>query len=189
MSWRPDMELDRVIRGRRSIRSYSYRDIADSVIEDLIDLALHAPSSMNGQPWHFIVIREDGIKDALVKIKNSHCPPEKQAYRADFLKKAPVVIVVCVDRKKSYDRMIENAVLAASNIMLGAYDRGLGSVYMSAYKAGDTHLSEEIRKTLNIPLEIDPISIIPIGFPDEIPQKKTVKSVREAISHESFSRS
>jgi nitroreductase len=180
------MELDKVIRGRRSIRSYSNREIADSVIEELIDLALHAPSSMDGQPWHFILVRDGRIKDDLVKIKNTCCPPEKQAYRADFLKKAPVVIVLCVDRSKSYDRGVENAVLAASNIMLGAYDRGLGSVYMSAYKTGDASLSEEIRKILNIPLEVDPVSIIPLGYPDETPQKKTVKYVKEVISRESF---
>jgi len=180
------MESDKVIRERRSIRNYSTRGIADSVIEELIDLALHAPSSMNGQPWHFIVIRDDRVKDALVKIKNTCCPLEKQQYQADFLKKAPVVIVVCIDRNKSYDRGVENAVLAASNIMLGAYDRGLGSVYMSAYKTGDTYLSEEIRKILNIPLEIDPVSIIPLGYPDETPQKKTVKYVKEVISRESY---
>jgi nitroreductase len=182
------MELDEAILSRRSIRSYSSRKISDAVIEELINLALHAPSSINGQPWHFIVIREGRIKDSLVKIKNSHCPPEKQEYRADFLKSAPVVIVVCVDRIKSYDRGVENAVLAASNIMLGAYDRGLGSVYMSAHKTGDPGLSEEIRKLLNMPLEIDPISIIPLGYPDEIPQKKSVKTVKETISHEFFSR-
>jgi nitroreductase len=59
---------------------------------------------------------------------------------------------------------------------------------MSAHKTGDPGLSEEIRKLLNMPLEIDPISIIPLGYPDEIPQNKSVKTVKETISHEFFSR-
>jgi len=45
------MDLDEAIKGRRSIRKYKSKDVPDSVVEDLIDLARHAPSSMNGQPW------------------------------------------------------------------------------------------------------------------------------------------
>ena len=131
------MEIDETIKGRRSIRRYQEKDISDSVIKELLDLARYAPSSMDGQPWHFIVVREDKRKKQLAEIKNKYCPVEKQMYKADFLQNAPVVIVVCVDKQKSYDREVENAVLATANIMLGAYSRGLGSVYMSAYKPDD----------------------------------------------------
>jgi len=59
---------------------------------------------MNGQPWYFIVVRAENTKEQLAEIKNRYCPMEKQNYRADFLQKAPVIIVVCVDKQKSYDR-------------------------------------------------------------------------------------
>jgi nitroreductase len=81
---------------------------------------------------------------------------------------------------------VENAVLAAAIIMLGASSMGLGSVYMSAYRANEPVISEEIRKILKIPPHMDPITIIPLGYPDEIPGPKDIKPLKEAISNEFF---
>jgi nitroreductase len=180
------MDLDKTIKGRRSIRRYREEDIPDSLIEELLDLARYAPSSMNGQPWYFIVVRNDEAKRRLAEIKNKHCPAEKRMYKADFLQNAPVVVVVCVDRERSFNRGIENAVLATANIMLGAYRRGLGSVYMSAYRMDDPSISEEIRKNLDIPQDIDPITIIPLGYPDETPKPKALGSLDEIVFYEAF---
>lgn len=180
------MELDVTIKGRRSIRKYQKKEIPETVIKNLLDLGRYAPSSMNGQPWYFIVIRNDQTKRALVKIKNKYCPEEKQIYKADFLQNASAVIVVCVDKKKSFNREVENAVLATANIMLGAYGNGLGSVYMSAYRMDDPNISAEIRRILDIPQNIDPITIIPLGYPDETPEPKTLRSLDEVVFHETF---
>ncbi len=180
------MEFDETIKGRRSIRRYKDKNIPDSVIEELLNLARHSPSSMNGQPWYFIVIREDDTKKQLVEIKNKYCSIEKQMYKADFLKNAPVVIVVCVDKQKSYDREVENGVLATANIMLGAYSRGLSSVYMSAYRTDEPRIAEEIRHIFVIPQDIDPITIIPLGYPDEIPEPKELQPLNEVIHYEKF---
>ncbi len=182
------MEIDKTIKGRRSIRRYQEKDIPDSVIKELLDLATYAPSSMNGQPWRFIVVRAERTKEHLAKIKNKYCPAEKQDYKADFLRKAPVIVVVCVDREKSYDREIENGVLATANLLLGAYSRGLGSVYLSAYRIGQPEISQEVREVLNIPQNIDPITIIPLGYPDEIPEPKMLRSLEEMTCYETFRR-
>ena len=128
------MEIDETVKGRRSIRRYQDRDIPDSVIKELIDLTTYAPSSMNGQPWYFILVRAEKTKEQLAEIKNRYCPIEKQDYKADFLCKAPVIIVVCVDKTKSYDREIENGVLATANLMLGAYSKGLGRIIAPTYQ-------------------------------------------------------
>ncbi len=180
------MDLDEAIRGRRSIRTYRKEAVADAVIHEILDLARHAPSSMNGQPWHFIVIREEATRQRLVEIKNRHCPIEKQAYRADFLLQAAVIIVVCVDKRESYDREIENGLLAAANILLGVHAKGLGSVYMSAHKADEPAVAEEIRRVLGIPEHMEPISLLPVGRPGEQPGPKEMKPLKEMISHEVF---
>jgi len=180
------MDLDKTIKGRRSIRRYRSENIPDSIIEELLDLARYAPSSMNGQPWNFVVIRNNETKKRLAEIKNRHCPSEKRMYKADFLQNAPVVIVVCVDRERSFNRGVENAVLATANIMLGAYSREVGTVYMSAYRHDDPSISEEIRQILGIPQDVDPITIIPLGYPDETPKPKTVRSLDEVIFYETF---
>ena len=143
---------------------------------------------MNGQPWHFIVVRDEKTKKGLVEIKNTHCPVEKQAFRADFIRHASVIIVVCVDKRESYDREIENGLLAAANILLGAHARGLGSVYMSAHKVDDPAVAEEIRQALEIPGHVEPISLLPLGHPDERPEPKAMKPLKEIISYEAFGR-
>lgn len=181
------MEIDETIKKRRSIRKYQDRDIPDPIIKELLGLAAHAPSSMNGQPWCFIVVRAEKTKEHLVEIKNKYCPLEKQGYKADFLRKAPVVIVVCVDKQNSYDREVENGVLATANLMLGAYSRGLGSVYLSAYRNGEPGISDDIRHVLGIPQHIDPITLIPLGYPDEIPEPKMLRPIEDMISYETFS--
>ena len=76
---------------------------------------------------------------------------------------------------------MENGILAASIIMLAAHSRGLGSVYMSAYVAEEPKLSAAIRKELGIPEGFAPVSILPMGYPDETPQHKEVRPLKEII--------
>jgi nitroreductase len=180
------LEIDATIRGRRSIRRYSNKSVPEKVVCELLDLARHAPSSMNGQPWHFIVVRQPETKRKLVEIKNRYCPAEKKSFQADFLLQAPVVLVICVDRLKSHERDVENAVLAASMVMLAAHARGLGSVYMSAYQNDEPQLRGEIRRLLAIPSEFDPITLLPLGYPDEVPVEKQFRPLEETVHYEQF---
>jgi nitroreductase len=180
------MEFAEVATGRRAIRSYQNRCVLDSEIEQILDLARRAPSSMNGQPWHFVIVRSLKTKKALVGIKNKFCPGEKQAYPADFLEHAPVVIVVCVDKAKSFGREVENAVFASSHILLGSHNLGLGTVYMSAYTATQPELSREIRKELNIPEGMEPISILPLGYPKGNVPPKELRPLKELMHFEHF---
>ncbi|MFN5686539.1 nitroreductase family protein, partial [Bradyrhizobium sp.] len=50
------MEFDDVILGRRSIRGYKPDPVPRALIEEILTLAMRAPSSMNTQPWNFYVI-------------------------------------------------------------------------------------------------------------------------------------
>ena len=74
----------------------------------------------------------------------------------------------------SHDRAIENGVLAAANIMLAAHARGLGTVYMSAHRQDEPAVSASIQCLLGLPPHIAPISILPMGYPDEAPGTKAM---------------
>jgi nitroreductase len=180
------MELSDAVRGRRAIRTFQDRAVPDSEIEHLLDLARNAPSSMNGQPLQFVVIKNDGIKARLAEIKNRFCPPEKSAFSADFLRKAPAIVVVCVEIARSHGREIENAVLAASIIMLGAHSRGLGTVYMTAYFSDQPLLAQSIRELLGIPQGISPVAILPLGYPNEVPGPKPLRPLKEIVHVDQF---
>jgi nitroreductase len=179
------MDLDETIRGRRAIRKYRNRPVRTAIVRQLLALTQHAPSSMNGQPWHFVVVREPATKKALAKIKNRYCPPEKKAYKADFLEGA-TILVVCIDKKRSNERTVENAVLAAALFMLAAHSRGLGTVYMSAYQAGKPGLANEISQLLGLPKNVEPVTIIPFGYPAERPGKKELRKLKETTHFEHY---
>ena len=50
------MKFDEVVLGRRSVRGYKPDPVPRALIEEVITLAMRAPSSMNTQPWNFYVI-------------------------------------------------------------------------------------------------------------------------------------
>ena len=182
------MEFDEVVRRRRSIRTFSAENVPDDLLKSLIDCALRAPSSMNGQPWCFIAVRSAETKRLLAEIKDRYCPPEKQEYPAGFLRGAPVVVVTCVERAKAFDRGIESGVLATGHLLLAAANHGLTGVYMSAYKAGTPDLADEIRTLLGVPADFDPVTIVPIGYPGEAAGPKTLRNAEEVVFREAFGR-
>lgn len=182
------MEFDEVVRTRRSIRKFSTADVPDELLNPLIDCALRAPSSMNGQPWRFIIVRSAEIKRRLAETKDRYCPPEKREYPAGFLREAPVVVIICVDRARAYDRGLESGVLATGHLLLAAANHGLTGVYMSASKTGTPDLADEIRTILGVPEDIDPITIVPIGYPCDAAEPKTVLPACEVVFHEVFGR-
>jgi nitroreductase len=176
------------VRARRSIRSFSAADVSDELVKTLIDCALCAPSSMNGQPWRFIVVRSAETRGRLAETKDRYCPPEKREYPAGFLREAPVVVITCVDRARAFERGIESGVLATGHLLLAAANHGLTGVYMSAYKTGNPEVADEIRSILGVPPEFDPITIVPIGYPGDVAGPKTVMPSDEVVFHEAFGR-
>ncbi len=182
------MDFDEVVRARRSIRRFSPAEVPDELLKSLIDCALRAPSSMNGQPWRFVVVRNAATKERLAQVKDRYCPPEKREYPAGFLVEAPAVVVTCVERAQAYDRGIESGVLATAHLLLAAANHGLTGVYMSAYKTGAPELADEVRAILGAPADIDPITIVPIGYPGDVPGPKTVKNADEVVFREAYGR-
>ncbi len=138
--------VDDAIGWRRSVREYSTDPVSDATMRDILDLARRAPSSMDGQPCHFVVIRERARLHRLAAIKNAHCPPEKSDFPADFIVHAPVVVAVCTERARSHARALEDAVLATAFLLLAAGARGLGGVYLSATRATDAGLATRNRR-------------------------------------------
>jgi nitroreductase len=180
------MEFDEVVRRRRSVRIFDRREVPDNVLRDVIGCALQAPSSMNGQPWYFVLVRSPETKQRLSEIKDEYCPPEKRMYPASFLQEAPVIVVTCVERERSFDRGLESGVLATGHLLLAAADRGLAGVYLSAYKADTPQVADDIRALLRLPPDVDPITIVPIGYPGSCPEPKVLRPVEEVIFHEAF---
>jgi nitroreductase len=174
------METIKCIKTRRSRRVFLNKDIPEKTIKKLIECALNAPSSMNCQPWHFLIVKNKEAKIKLSKLKEED--------NQNHILSAPISIVVCVDMNKSPSRWIEDGITATENILLAVHDLGLGAVYVTGFKESKPEIAEEIRKILNLPKNIIPITILPIGYPDpnEKQEHKKLVEVEEVIHYDKW---
>lgn len=132
-----------------------------------------APSAGNEQPWEFIVLRD---KDIMKKITEVH-PYSKMLLNAD------VAIVVCGDESKEVFKgfWVQDCSAATENILLEAEDKGLGAVWLGVYPIKDR--IDGIKKVLDIPNSVVPLSIIPVGYKDE-EKKAEDRFKKERIHHD-----
>ena len=151
------METLESILTRRSIRQYTNQIIPEDKISAVLKAAMYAPSAMNYQPWHFIVIDKREDIDQIFNI-NSH---------ADMVKQAALAIIICGDSKleMNIDYLVQDCSAATQNALLAVHEVGLGGVWVSAYPNKD--IIEGIRKYYGLPENIVPVSIISIGYPAE----------------------
>ncbi len=180
------MTLDEAVRGRRSVRRYAPREVPDALVLSILDLARHAPSSMDGQPCCFVVVRDRQTKSRIAEIKNAACPPEKSAFAADFLVDAPVVVAVCVERDRGFDRVREGGVLATGHLLLAAHAAGLSGVYLSAYQSRGDSLAGTLSGLLGLPAGVEPVTLVPLGFPAEPAPPKRLRPLDSIVHHERY---
>jgi nitroreductase len=98
------------------------------------------------------------------------------------LRQAPIIVAVCVEVPRSWGREIETGVLAAGYLMLAATARGLGTVYLTAYQAGEPRVAAEIRQALRLADDVQPIALIPLGYPGETPPPKSLRPLRDMVN-------
>jgi len=164
------MELSKAIETRRSIRKYKKEVPSDGLVRQCIEAACHAPSAHNSQPWNFVVVKEKDKIEALSKT---------QPYSA-FLSNAPVVIVALAEEAKSPGHWVEDLSSSTMLLMLKAYELGLGTCWNAVYQPGNQKREDYVRKLLEIPEKYRVLANIGLGFPDEKPEKKKIKSFEEA---------
>jgi len=149
------------IENRRSIRKFKGEKISESDIQTLLHAAHMAPSAGNLQAREFIIVSsEEGRRDLA-----------SAALDQEFVSEAPVVIVVCANTARSESRYmargtlyaIQDATASVMNILLAAYSLGLGTCWVGAFD------ERRVTSLLNLPENVRPIALIPIGHSDEAP--------------------
>ncbi|WP_294773092.1 nitroreductase family protein [Prevotella sp.] len=163
------------IATRTSVRDYEARPVEKEKIEKMLRAAMAAPTAMNKQPWHFVVVDQRNVLDALAGA-NPY---------AKMLKKAPLAIVVCGNTDKMIegggrDFWIQDASAATENLLLAAHAMGLGAVWTGAYPSEERCIS--ISKVLSLSDNLIPLNMIVVGYPAEHPQPKQ-KFKEENVSY------
>lgn len=145
-----------LIKQRRSMRKFTEEELTQDEVVALLRAALMSPSSKRSNCWQFIVVDDKHTLELLSKCKASG---------ADFLKDAPLAIVALADPLAS-DVWIEDASIASILIQLQAEDLGLGSCWIQVrerYTATGMPADEYIHGVLDIPLQLQVLSIIAVG--------------------------
>lgn len=151
------MELLEGLLTRRSVRNFIYRPVPQDTIELMLKAAMHAPSARNRQPWQFYVITD---REVLRRIPDIH------PYAAMTLE-ASLAVVVCADETilPYPERWGLDCSAATLSIQLAAHGLGLGAVWCGLYP--DPDRQRGMKNLLKLPEDIQPFSLIPIGYPAE----------------------
>lgn len=173
------MDVFEAIKGRRSIREFTKQDVPKDSVEKIIDAARMAPSAGNIQPWEFVVVRDSQTKRKIAEA----------ALDQMFIATAPVVIIVCAHLRRSAQGygsrgeklyVIQDTAAATENILLVAYVLGLGTCWIGAFE------EDKVKEILELPLEVRPVAIIPIGYPAEKLSPPPRRSLDEIIHADKF---
>jgi nitroreductase len=166
------MSLVDTILSRRSIRRYAPKPIPKELLEKILEAGRMAPSAMNRQSWHFVVVTDDAVKQQL-----------SGGLFARFIKSAPVVIVGCAHRDRIAGGLsVISAAIALENMVIAAWAMGIGSCWIGGFR------ESKVKRVLAIPDDWDVIAIIPFGYPAETPKPKAKKPLEEITSYNKFSR-
>lgn len=152
------------IEGRRSIRSYRTDPVPEEKLEAVVKAGLMAPSAMNQQSWHFVVISGKGA----------------ERYRTYCIEKlgrdpyygAPAMILVF--GKRDAIAPVCDGSLAIGNLLLAAEALGLGSCWIHC--VNDLFKEEAAAAEWGVPAGYRPVGSVALGFPaGEAPAAKPRK--------------
>jgi nitroreductase len=169
----------KAIRDRRSVRRFETASIEEEKIQAILEAGRWAPSWLNRQPWRFLIITDQNLKQRI-----------SESVPVIFimgLKEAPICIAVCVEPKEDPYHFIEDGAAATQNMALAAQSLGLGSCWIGVFNLKDEKDSAEkkMKEILNIPKTYRLISILPIGVPKYVEEKKR-KELSQLIYHNNF---
>lgn len=180
------------IKERRSVRQYYPDQIPRETLERLLEAAAWSPSAHNRQPWRFVVINDNALKQVLAHAMAGRLA---QDLRQDGVSEAeiardtgrslqrltgtPVLIIVCLsmaDMDKYPDQArqhleylmaVQSVAMASQNLLLMAAAEGLGACWMCA----PLFCPDTVRQTLSLPIDFEPQGLITLGYPAQIPTR------------------
>lgn len=188
------MDFTDVVHQRRMVRNFTNEPVPQETVERLLDLARRAPSAGFSQGQSFIVVTDPALKQAIARI----CHEEDYVAGGfdPFISRAPVVIVPCTNEQIYHRRYREPDKLnddgteiewpvpywffdigcATMVLLLAVVDEGLAAGFAGAMDL------DALRDLLNIPDEVTPVGVIPIGHPAPDKRSPSLKRGRRATA-------
>jgi len=200
----PSLDINQVIKSRRSIRRFRPTRFPRDVIRAMMDLARWTPSAHNAQPWRFVVIDSDEVKRRLATemgnawLSDMHKDgvPRNKAERMvkleswDRITKSPFVVIACLTmedmhkypdprrRKAEYLMAVQSVAAYIQTLLLIAHNQGLGACWICA----PLFCQNTVRKVLGLPRKLEPQAMIIMGYAEEEPPAPLRKPLDETCT-------
>lgn len=159
-----------IAKARFSIRRFEQRPVAQEQINRILEAAQAAPTAKNLQGWKVLVLTQS---ESLEQLKD--CTPCHYH--------APLAFVVCANHDVHYTREYDqasseviDASIAATHMMLEAWDQGIGSTWVMNFKP------KAIQETYNIPDNLEPVALLVCGYPIPGTKPSGLHGSRKAVS-------
>lgn len=165
------MSLLDLILTRRSIRKYQDKDIPEKILQQILESGRQAPSAVNRQPIHFVIVNDHDILQNICDNLITR-----------FVKRAPLVIVGCANTKSLLTGKwaVVDATIAMQNMVIAALTFGIGSCWIGACN------QKKVKELLKIPEKWKVVALLTFGYPAEKPKEKKKKSFDKMYSFNSF---
>lgn len=177
-----NMELDTVIKTRRSIRKYTNQNISKETINKIIEAGLLAPSAHNRQPWEVVVLKENkkNIVSIMREYGNNHLEDESILKTADTIERCNILLLVYCNNFDQYDYNLLSMGAMIENMLLTATDLNIGSVWI----ANVVPMQEEINQYLKIDSSNKKlVSAVALGYPDCVSKPLVRKTITEVVTY------
>ncbi|RIJ47637.1 nitroreductase [Maribellus luteus] len=169
------MTLPDIIKKRFSVRKFKGQPVEKQKLIQILEAGRMAPSAVNYQPWHFIVVEQEKLAELCT------------TYSAQWLQQAPLAIVICSDHSQSWKRGSDgkdsadiDAAIAIDHMTLMATFLGLGTCWVCNFNAN------RCSEILKLPRNIEPVALLPFGYPDISAPNKQRKSLDEIVHYNEF---
>ena len=165
------MDVLEAVRTVLAVRQFKAKPVPEATIRDIIDAGRLSASSMNGQPWHFIVIQDPATLTELGSLVRS----------GPYIAQAPLAIVITTPSTNIFG--LSDVSRAIQSMVLTAWSAGVGSNWV-----GFSGMLDAIKPLLAIPADQDIPAILPFGYPvnPSGKGKKQRKPLNEVVSRERF---
>lgn len=150
------------IMTRTSVRSYTDRQVEDSIVNKILRAGMAAPTAANQQPWQFVVVTEQNLKDSIAAAFEY----TKMVDHCSF------AVVVCGDMDNLFKGdipdggfWVEDCSAASENMLLAAHALGVGGVWCGIYPLADRET--RLREILHLPSNLTPLNVMAFGYPSQ----------------------
>jgi nitroreductase len=158
------------IMQRRSIRKYAAKPISDDDLRTVLDAGRQAPSAANRQPWHFVVVREEGQRKRLAEACSG------QTWMADA-----GAIIAALGRPAVNEKWYPvDVAIALQNMIVAATALGYGTCWVGAFEEA------KVKEVLGVPEEVRVIALTPLGTPADKPDRRPRMPMEEFASAERY---